>query len=321
MKLCWKMTFPYEFAIVRIETTKISHGPECIDAAIADDGSGARSGRIGDRVGTIKGAFPYHLSGPSIDAEDAFISWDAWCGAVAGLAFRRSAGLRVPPLVIPLERPSEVKKIVCSTLPALFSNQIETLQINFVINDTVYIDFQPKERRWLTIQVDSIEEHLRKDYRLVSEVRVDPDSVFIEGPSKMVVALSEPYQVNVRRKNIDEDYDEFVEVVFAQGELIKRNPARVRVSFEVEKYVNVSDTISLQVVNLPRSAQPKIRISAVHATLNMQERTTNTFHWDSLKAVVDLKDFKRGKIKLIPQIVGLPDDVTLVRIDTVHITY
>src|SRR6187431_968935 len=38
--------------------------------------------------------------------------------------FRRSLGLKIPPLVIPLERPSQINRIVGSTLPALFANQL-----------------------------------------------------------------------------------------------------------------------------------------------------------------------------------------------------
>ena len=53
--------------------------------------------------------------------------------------FRRSAQVKVPPLVIPLDRPTDVQKIVGSTLPAFFANQLGDFQINFVITDTLHI--------------------------------------------------------------------------------------------------------------------------------------------------------------------------------------
>src|SRR5690606_13073483 len=98
----------------------------------------------------------------------------------------RSLGLKVPPLVIPLERPSDVKKIVGSTLPALFSNQLNTLQINFVVTDTVYLDVEPRVKRWLSLRVDSVGQYIGSDYGLVGNVIIRPDSVFIEGPFSII---------------------------------------------------------------------------------------------------------------------------------------
>src|SRR5437870_539829 len=52
---------------------------------------------------------------------------------------RRSTGVRVVPLVISLERPSQVRKIVGSTLPALFSSQLSGFDINFILTDTLHL--------------------------------------------------------------------------------------------------------------------------------------------------------------------------------------
>ena len=59
--------------------------------------------------------------------------------------FRKSVGLKVPPLIIPLPQPSEVKKIVGSTLPALITNQPEGFSINFVLTDTLHVAIEPKK--------------------------------------------------------------------------------------------------------------------------------------------------------------------------------
>mgnify|MGYP000489331719 CR=1 FL=1 len=57
--------------------------------------------------------------------------------------FRRSTGVKIPPLEIPLERPVETKKIVGSTLPAFFTNQLDGLEINYVLTDTIFVDLEP----------------------------------------------------------------------------------------------------------------------------------------------------------------------------------
>src|SRR5688572_20090849 len=98
--------------------------------------------------------------------------------------FRRSVGIKVLPLVVPLSHPSEVKKIVGSTLPALVINQPEGFDINFVLTDTLHLFLEPKSSKRIKVRVDTPTLLFRSGYGLASDVKVVPDSVFIEGPVK-----------------------------------------------------------------------------------------------------------------------------------------
>src|SRR5688572_25830847 len=54
--------------------------------------------------------------------------------------FKRSTGVKQDPLQLPLERPGEIKKIEGSGLRLPFSSQVDGLQINHVLSDTIHID-------------------------------------------------------------------------------------------------------------------------------------------------------------------------------------
>src|SRR6478609_9977380 len=88
---------------------------------------------------------------------------------VSGLGWdllRKSSGLKVPPLTIPLERPTEIRKIVGSTLPALLSTQLEGFQINFVLTDTLRVDIDEKVKKKFGVTIDSIQRYLHSDFGL-----------------------------------------------------------------------------------------------------------------------------------------------------------
>jgi YbbR domain-containing protein len=235
--------------------------------------------------------------------------------------FRRSAGLRVPPLIIPLDRPSGVKKIVGSTLPALFSGQLQGLQINFVVNDTVYLNIEPRGRRWLTLSIDSVEKYIREDYGIIGKCSITPDSVLVEGPISMVTTLPEPYNINLDDRNIDEDFDDEIDVALPHGHLIRCNPSRVNVRFDVEEFVQVTDSVRLRLIHLPSSARPEMQISMLPLTIRIQRSEQSKVLWDSVRAVVDLGGFKKGNIKVLPTITGLPQGAEIIKIDTIQITY
>lgn len=237
--------------------------------------------------------------------------------------FRKTIGLREQPLVIPLDRPSTIKKIVGSgsTLPALLASQLETLQINFVVNDTLYIDFEPKGRRWLSLSSDSVPGYIHRDFGIVGPINISPDSLLLEGPLKMITALPEPYSLTIAVSEIDEDFDEEIRVNVPGRNFITMFPSRVRLSFSVERFVEMTDTVRLELTNIPRNAQPKMEVAKLPATIRIQQSMVQSFPWDSLRAVVDLKAFSKGNIKVRPTLVGLPLHAELVKIDTIRITY
>jgi hypothetical protein len=233
--------------------------------------------------------------------------------------FRRSLGVKVPSLVIPLERPSEVKKIVGSTLPGLFSNQLEGLDINFVLTDTLYLNIQPKAGRWIKVSLKNVDSYLQKNYTSVSDVRIIPDSIFIEGPMNQVTRLKEPVELSLIQNNIDENFRQDVEVILLDNQFIRRNPPTVAVAFDVEKLVTLNDSVKLTLQNIPGGSKPAVGKSYIKCVFAICESMAADFRSDSVHAIVDLNGFKRGSIKVVPKFIGLPPHSKVLKVDTVRI--
>jgi hypothetical protein len=235
--------------------------------------------------------------------------------------FRRSAGLKIPPLVVPLSQPSEVKKIVGSTLPTLLVNQPEGFAINFVLTDTLHIAIEPKASKWVYVRLEMPALLFKEGYGLVSDVKVVPDSVFIEGPQKLINSLSEHIDLKLNARNLDDDFSEDVEVKFLNDELIKRNPPTVSVSFKVDRYIEIEDSVALEITNPPKNAWPVIGGKKLICTVAIPESYQNSFSVDSLKALVDLKHITKGEKKILPTIVGLPPYSKVMKLDSVSVKF
>ncbi|HEU5293144.1 MAG TPA: hypothetical protein VFU05_21005 [Cyclobacteriaceae bacterium] len=243
---------------------------------------------------------------------------------VSGLGwdlFRKSAGLKVPPLIIPLEKPTEVTKIVGSTLPALFSTQLEGLQINFVLSDTLNVEIDEKARRKFNLKVDSVWKYLNRDFGVINEIKLVPDTVWVEGPEKFINQLPETIALALPERNIDSDFIGEVEIVFPNNNVIKRNPPVVEISFDVEKLMEINDQVQLKIIN----ALPRVRSGSnethVNCTFRLPVSLVKTLSVDSLKAIIDLKDVSQGSHKLVPQIIGLPKQARVIKVDTVLVNF
>ena len=235
--------------------------------------------------------------------------------------FRRSIGVKVPPLVIPLERPTEVKKIVGGALPALFANQLDGFQINFVLTDTLYVAIEPRSTRYLTLKVDAPSILFREGYGITSPATVTPDSILIEGPLGLIRNLSEPFYIKISERNIDEDFSDDVELKFVNDELVGRRSKTVAVKFGVDKMITHKDSIHLVLKHLPGNVHPMIEDGTVACEFAIPERYASKYNRDSVRAIIDFKHIRRGETKFLPEISGLPPYTRIVRNDSIRLKF
>lgn len=234
--------------------------------------------------------------------------------------FKKSSGLKVTPLSIPLERPSEVRRIVGSTLPPHFSTQLEGLQINFVITDTLILDIDENVKRKLSLAVDSIDGYIHPDYGVVSDIKILPDTFWVEGPKRLIGALPQVVGIKLPVNNIDQDFREEVELNFSGSNVIKRNPPLAEVSFSVERFVEVNKKIPLTISNIPPKLKSAINVNEVTCWYRLPESQVNE-STDSTQATLNLMKINRGNHILAPVVSGLPQRAKLIKIDSVRITF
>ena len=234
--------------------------------------------------------------------------------------FKRSSGVKLNPLQIPLERPGEVKKIVGSGLKFSFTNQLNGLEINHVLSDTLYLDLEPKVGRWVKLAVDSVQYNIKSGYGLASEIAVIPDSTFLEGPERLVLNIREPVILSIPQRNLDEHYVENIEVEVPYDELITRRPPAVSVMFNVEEMISIQDSVRLALENIPPSVSEVVNFGKIAVSLSVPERFAEQLRMDSLTAVLDLRHFRGGKEKILPRVEGLPPFSKVVKIDSVIVS-
>ena len=235
--------------------------------------------------------------------------------------FRRSTGLKSRPLIVPLEHPTQIRKMVGSLLPVFFTSQLEGLEINFILTDTLNIALERRAERWMKVHLDSTTILFRKGYGMSSKSKISPDSILIQGPFDFINALPNPLNIQLSQNNIDENFIEDIEVKFLHLELIKRNPPTVSVKFDVDKLVEIIDSVNLRIINAPTSSHLSIEMKRWPCVYAVPQRKMNQYKSDSVYAVMDLKDFKRGEIRVLPVLRGLPPFTYIVSADSVLVKY
>jgi hypothetical protein len=233
--------------------------------------------------------------------------------------FRKSFGVKPTSLVVPLERPTEVKKIVGSTMPALLAGQMGNLKINHVVTDTLYLHVELKDSGQYKLAVNARGISFRKGYGRISPIVVLPDSVRLEGPKSVIHSLPDSLIVVLPDKKLSGNFREEVEIL-VQGESIRRNPPVVEVIFEVGPVVDVAKKIKLELLNMSKGMNITQEADSITCQIQIpQARVADFRQMTGVKAIVNLKDFQKGQKRLLPIVLGLPPYAELLRADSIQI--
>lgn len=233
---------------------------------------------------------------------------------------RNSLGIKVLPLEITLERPTEVKKIVASTLPPLFSGQLNSLEIHHVLTDTLHVEVEPHDVHKFNVRADLSKISFRKGYGRISSVVLLPDTIELTGPKSIVHGLPDSITVVASQKRISENYNEELEVMVPSK--VERNPPVIEVLFDVGEITEIKKNIKLEFIHVPEKAKLSLAKDSILCTLVVAKRDEDKLNvlFNDARAVVDLSALKKGESKLVPTLSGLPSYVQMTGSDTLRLT-
>jgi len=232
---------------------------------------------------------------------------------------RKYMGLKLPAVIIALERPVETKKIVGSTLPPLLASQLGTLKINHIVTDTLYISIEAKDSIRMKVFINPREVTFKKGYGRISPIVVLPDSIQIEGPISFVRQLSDSLVITLPATKLNSNYREQVEMKLGD-ESIKRTPPVVDVMFEVGEVTEVQAKIKLDLINVPEFTHVMQDKDSVACIVQVPTSRVEDFKQTVLgiRAQIDLRDMRTGGRKVLPLVLGLPPYAFMVSTDSVR---
>jgi hypothetical protein len=235
--------------------------------------------------------------------------------------FRKYFGVKVPTLMIPIERPVETRRIVASTLPPRLASQMGTIQINHVVMDTLRLHIENRIFRKFPVVVDTTALSFKTDFARISRVTVTPDSVDISGPVSVIHSTPDPIVLKLGATKFSTDFRGEVEVEIPDHEYVQRDPPVVEVTFEVGEMVPATQFIRLDRANLPWGyvAQRDSIVCSFKIPQKYFGKFTASEVYGTLPTITS-ESLKRGETGVfIPVIHGIPAYAEVTGVDSVVI--
>ncbi|MFN8354665.1 MAG: hypothetical protein U0Y10_09475 [Spirosomataceae bacterium] len=146
---------------------------------------------------------------------------------------RKSLSFSVNPVVYQVTQPLRAKFINTSSLTDLMSEQVRDVKVNYVVADTLDLEFDRKVVKKIRLQIDSTSINLRRPFVISSVINVNPQLVVFEGPESLLKSFKDTLLVRVPERRIDTDYDSKIALEYLHDPSISTSVEKVQVSFEV----------------------------------------------------------------------------------------
>ncbi len=236
--------------------------------------------------------------------------------------FRKSVGVRLPDLTIPLDRPLEVRKIVGSTLPPLFINQVDGLQINYILADTLRLQIDEKDSHRFKLYLDLSKVSFREGFGRISKISIVPDTITLEGPKSLLHQFSDSLMISLPQTILDKAFREELEIVIPHSESLSRNPPVVTVMFEVGALEIIEANVKVSLINIPASVKSSF-VDSVKMTVRIPSVRKIDFQSDliNVSAQVDLRSKSRGTQKVYPELIGMPIYAEVISLDSLTVKF
>lgn len=203
---------------------------------------------------------------------------------------KRTVSVNVEPVILKPENPVHTTFFTANNLLPIFSNQLTDLNINYIAIDTIEFKIDPYADRRLCIKLDSSSIQLKEDYFITSELMVEPDSVNFHGPLSLINKLPDVFLVSLSDKNIDDRYDEELSLDLFSPSLIKKIPENIRITFDVEEFVDQTFTLDVEQVNFPYDSTVYIQTSSIDASIKVQRSFRNKIKKEDFLIIADLNN-------------------------------
>jgi hypothetical protein len=227
---------------------------------------------------------------------------------------RSTLFFNVTPIQIELENPTEISFFTRSSLFPMVIDQLEGLEVNYMVSDTLYIDIEKKKRKRVIPKIDSLAVSLENGYRITSAINIKPDTIELIGPESFIDSLDIYYVLRLEDKELDDPFRKSVDVFNPNKSLIKTNPDHLDVSFDVEKFERIVLMLDVEAVNFPADSSKYLKQSEVTVSFTVPRSKKEDFKASDFAITADLAMLNKRDSSIIAILIYYPEQAIEVEV-------
>lgn len=247
---------------------------------------------------------------PPPDKIDLNVSAGGWNMLRRTLFFSRF------PATLRVSNPVGNHYLLGTSLAPLLSEQLVDLRINNVETDTLFFDIQSMKQKVLIGKVDRERINLKENYRIVGPININPGEFTVTGPDKLINALPEYFEILIDRDEIDRPFNREIKLDLLLSDHASFDPEEIRISFNVELFLEKEFLIPIIPVNFPDDSSVYIAEPRMRVIFQVSESLSDSVNAGQFRITANYRNFKRRDLVVPIEVESIPNFVVDFRPDT-----
>jgi hypothetical protein len=233
---------------------------------------------------------------------------------------RASLGFKVKPVIILLNNPAANKKIAGVSLTNRVDDELEDLQLNYILDDTLAINIDNRGTRSFGVYIDSANISLAENYRIVSPISYDIDLLELEGPISLInTNPSDSFVISIDNQQLSSDFDEQIDFEIERPELFLFRPKSTHVTFSVAEFVNAERQVVINQIDFPEGVNTILKDTTCTVQFIVRKDLEPSVVADSFMISANYNEINNLDSTLILRIQKIPPQVLDVLIALPHV--
>ncbi len=245
-----------------------------------------------------------------VEANVTGVGWDL---------LKQSISFNRQPLRITLDKPIETKQIAGYTIQPLLSQHLGSLNLNFIVTDSVTFNIQPKNTKKMNLKINQAAIDLENMYEIIGPIVLIPDTTWLIGPKSMLDTLSDTLYLKAPFENLDKDVNQQIPVNPYNKSLVSTDPSEVHIQFEVSRMINYKQTFKIELVNFPMESYVMISPDQVVLNFKIQEEFLDIFPDTDFMIIADYNNVNKQDSTITLELIETPFYVEDVKMDTTQV--
>lgn len=228
---------------------------------------------------------------------------------------RKALNLKIQPARIVLAGKPTANYLTSRQLRAYINSTFQGVELNYVVTDTVYFNFEELVKRRIRLTIDTLHPLTADGYFLAGKAKIIPAAVTVSGPASLIKALPDPYPLHIPDSSLTENYHKSVPLAFVPEDLISSQVNKVNVHLNVKPLQAAEIRAAVQILNqqqLPAGArlQPDSVIVKYYYAQSQGQKPDST----AFKATADIARLKTSDSSITIEIKQKPRHVKKVSV-------
>jgi hypothetical protein len=178
------------------------------------------------------------------------------------------------PFLIEINNPSSKDYILTSELRRTLAESLTPSVLVSMVTDTVKFKIDKIVTRKIKIEADTTASTLAENFRLASDINIDPPLVDITGPTSVLQELDGILKVDLGEDKINKDFNKLIPLVLPSGydEFLTLEDESVQIKFEVYQMLEGNKRLKIQMLNFPKNVSLAQKPSNIIMSYYIDER-------------------------------------------------